>query len=554
MEILKGIGASKGIAIGELHFYKKIEVDVSKREISNPQAEIERFKDAHGKAIEELDKLYNKALAEVGEQEAMIFDIHKMMLDDLDYLDAIYNMINEDKVNAEYAVNQTAQSFSEIFSSMDDEYMRERAADVIDISDKVIRILQNAQATDLSDIEGQVVLMAKDFMPSETVGFDKNKILAFVTEGGSKISHSAILARTIGIPAVVGVPDLLRKGYADGTRVIVDGFGGELFVEPDLATVQKWAGKRDEYLYSRQQLLQYIGKPSIAKNGKRVEVNANIGHPSDIESVEENDAEGIGLFRSEFIYMESNDFPSEEKQFEIYKSIAQKMAPKRVIVRTLDLGADKQADYFDLGKEDNPAMGYRAVRICLDKREIFYTQLRALYRASAFGNISIMVPMIISVEEVLQTKKMIAEILADFDKNGIKYAGNVEFGIMIETPAAVMISDELAKEVDFFSVGTNDLTQYTLAADRMNSKIEHLYNPRHKAVLRMIRMAADNAHKNGKWIGICGESASDLELTEFYLAIGIDELSVTPTAVLDVRKRIIEAELDEEKINKLRDI
>lgn len=554
MEILKGIGASKGIAIGELHFYKKIDVDVSKREISNPQAEIERFKDAHGKAIEELDRLYNKALTEVGEEEAMIFDIHKMMLDDLDYLDAIYNMINEERVNAEFAVNQTAQSFSEIFSSMDDEYMRERAADVIDVSDKVIRILQNAQATDLSDIEGQVILMAKDFMPSETVGFDKNKILAFVTEQGSKISHSAILARTIGIPAVVGVSDLLNKGYADGTRVIVDGFGGDIFVEPDLATVQKWAGKRDEFLYSRQQLLQYIGKPSIAKNGKRVEVNANIGHPSDIESVVENDAEGIGLFRSEFIYMESNDFPSEEKQFEIYKNIAQKMAPKRVIVRTLDLGADKQADYFDLGKEDNPAMGYRAVRICLDKREIFYTQLRALYRASAFGNISIMVPMIISVDEVLQTKKMIAEILADFDKNGIKYAGNVEFGIMIETPAAVMISDELAKEVDFFSVGTNDLTQYTLAADRMNSKIEHLYNPRHKAVLRMIRMAADNAHKNGKWIGICGESASDLELTEFYLAIGIDELSVTPTAVLDVRKKIIEAELDSEKIDKLRDI
>lgn len=542
---LQGKGVFGGIAIGPMVFYKRSAGQIQRKSVDDPEKEIKRFEEAKTTAIDQLGKLYDKALQEVGEGNAMIFQVHQMMLDDLDYVDAITNMIRTQNVNAEYAVGVTGDNFSQMFAAMDDDYMRERAADVKDISERVVRILSGSEGDGLMT-DQPVILAADDLAPSETVQLEKDMVLSFVTQGGSTNSHTAILARTMNIPAIIGVGESLSEEY-EGKTAIVDGAAGVIYVDPDEATMENYLQKQKEY-QEKQALLQLLkGEENISLDGQRVKLYANIGNASDIGAVLQNDAGGIGLFRSEFLYLESDTYPTEEEQFKVYKYVAETMAGKQVVIRTLDIGADKQIDYFQLPKEENPALGYRAIRICLTRHEIFKTQLRALFRASAFGNIAIMFPMIVSVQEVLEIKEIVKEVKQELDAEGIPYKKETQLGIMIETPAAALISDDLAKEVDFFSVGTNDLTQYTTAVDRQNDKLEKFYYPHHKAILRLIKMAADNAHKNGIWIGICGELGADLELTETFLSMGIDELSVSPACVLPLRKKIRETSVEGRK-------
>lgn len=537
MKKINGIPASKGIAIGNLTLCVNVDDCIAKTSIMDTETELNRLETAKAEAVEALNAIYLNALKRVGEHNSMIFQIHIMMLQDEDFYSAIQERIKNDKVNAEYAVWQTGKQFSEMFSQMDDEYMQGRAADVLDISKRLIRCLDKNLANGLDSLQSPSIVAAADLMPSETIQLDKAMVLAFVTREGSKSSHSAILARTMGIPAVVGLGDSFKE-LRNGAAIIIDGTAGELFIDPDEETVQKYQRMKEAFEKNQQELKLLKGTKAITKNGVQIEINANIGHPSDVEMVLENDADGIGLFRSEFLYMDSDNFPTEEEQFEAYKSVLEKMDGKRVIIRTLDLGADKQVPYLNIPKEENPAMGYRAIRICLDRQPLFITQLRALLRASVFGKLAIMFPMIISVDEVKQIKSIVEKVKNDLKAEGIAFSPNFELGIMIETPASVLMSDLLAKEVDFFSVGTNDLTQYTLAVDRMNPSIANLFDSRHPAVLRMIEMAAENAKKAGIWIGICGESAADTELTEFYVKAGISELSVTPSAVLELRKKV----------------
>lgn len=552
MITLQGKGVFGGVAIGKISFYKRTGGQIQRRKIDNPAAEIARFEEAKAKAIEQLDELYNKAVQEVGEGNAMIFQVHQMMLDDLDYVEAITNMITTQEINAEFAVGATGDNFSQMFASMDDEYMRERAADVKDISERVVSILSGSQEGGLVT-DTPVILASDDLAPSETVQLDKDMVLSFVTQGGSTNSHTAILARTMNIPAIIGLGEGLTEEY-EGKMGIVDGAAGKLFIEPDEETLKEYREKQAEY-QEKQELLQKLkGEENISLDGQKVKLYANIGNASDIGAVLQNDAAGIGLFRSEFLYLENDNFPTEEEQFKVYKYVAETMAGKQVIIRTLDIGADKQIDYFNLPKEENPAMGYRAIRICLTQKDIFKTQLRALFRASAFGNIAIMFPMIIALEEVLEIKEIVEEVKKELDDEGIPYNKETQLGIMIETPAAAVISDDLAKEVDFFSVGTNDLTQYTTAVDRQNANLEKFYHPHHKALLRLIKMAADNAHKNGIWIGICGELGADMELTEAFLAMGIDELSVSPACILPLRKKIRETGIADRREEILADV
>ena len=506
--------------------------------ISDVEAELARFEEARNTAKEQLAGLYEKALKEVGEVNAAIFEVHQMMLDDLDYVESVINMIQSQEVNAEYAVATTGDTLSEVFASMDDDYMRERAADVKDISNRVIAVLQGKGAGGLNADE-PVILLADDLAPSETVQLDKSKVLSFVTRHGSTNSHTAILARTMNIPALIGID---YPEDAEGKMGIVDGYEGKLIIDPPVSVLETYQKRKEADEEKKRLLLELKGKENVTIDGTKINLYANIGSVADVASVLANDAGGIGLFRSEFLYLESSDYPTEEEQFAAYRKVAESMAGKKVIIRTLDIGADKQVDYFHLDKEDNPAMGYRAIRICLDRRDVFKTQLRALYRASYYGTISIMFPMIISVNEVKEIKKVIAEVKAELDEEKIPYK-DVEIGIMIETPAAVMMSEELAQEVDFFSVGTNDLTQYTLAIDRQNPKLDNIYDSHHPAILKMLKMIVDNGHKGGCWVGICGELGADTTLTETFLKMGFDELSVSPSMILKVRQEIRSIEL-----------
>ena len=541
MERYTGKSILKGTAIGKILFYSKEEQVVQRKSVDDVQAELDRFEKAKNEAVIQLNALYEKALKEVGEVNAAIFEVHAMMVEDGDFNDSIRNLIESQSVNAEYAVAVTGDNFAKMFSEMDDDYFKARSADIKDIAERIVRILHGGHSGgDLGD--EPVILAAKDLAPSETVQMDKTKLLGFVTELGSSNSHTAILARTMNIPALIGIH---VSEEMDGKTAIIDGVSGELIIDPDEDVLKQYQQRQEEEKRSRELLLQLKGKPAVTLDGKEIKLFANIGSVGDMAKVLANDAGGIGLFRSEFLYLEKDDYPTEEEQFQAYKTVAETMAGKKVVIRTLDIGADKQVDYFNMDKEDNPAMGYRAIRICLDRPEIFRTQLRAIMRASAYGNIAIMYPMIISVDEVLQIKKIVASIKADFDEKGIPY-GDFEQGIMIETPAAVMISDLLAKEVDFFSLGTNDLTQYTLAIDRQNSKLDNIYDAHHPAILRMIQMVIDNGHKENCWVGICGELGADLTMTEKFLRMGIDELSVSPAAVLPVKKIIRETDLKSE--------
>ena len=540
MITISGKSVFGGVSIGKILFYQRNDKVIKREHVDDVDAEWKRFQDAKDTAVEQLKGLYEKALEDVGEANAMIFEIHQMMLEDLDYLESIENIIRTQEVNAEYAVATTADNFAAMFSAMDDAYMQGRAADVKDVSERVLNILSGAD-TGIKEMNEPCIIAADDLAPSETVQLDKSKVLGFATMYGSSNSHTAILARTMNIPAVIGLGEDLKAEY-NGKDAIIDGFTGTLYIEPDEETMNAMQEKRAKDLEQRALLEQLKGKENVTKSGQKINVYANIGNVSDLGAVLKNDAGGIGLFRSEFLYLENSDFPTEEQQFAVYKKVAESMAGKKVIIRTLDIGADKQVDYFGLDKEENPALGYRAIRICLTRPEIFKTQLRALYRAAVFGNISIMFPMIISVNEVRKIKEIIAEVKEELKSEGIPYKEDVELGIMIETPASVMVSRELAKEVDFFSVGTNDLTQYTLAIDRQNSKLDEFYDSHHPAVLRMIQMAAESAHAEGAWIGICGELGADLELTEEFLKMGLDELSVSPSMVLPLRNRIRQCE------------
>lgn len=533
MKVLEGKSVFCGIAIGKISFLEQGESLVKRVRIENVKAEQERFEAAREKAKTELQELYDKALREVGEASAMIFEVHQMMLEDLDYVESVINMIDTQKINAEYAVARTGDNFSQIFASMEDAYMKERAADVKDVSNRVVRILQGKKSGGL-DTGEPVILAADDLAPSETVQLDKSKVLSFVTRHGSTNSHTAILARTMNIPALIGVE---LEQSMDGKLAIVDGFSGKLYLEPEEEILEEYQKKKEEEQKKKELLQTLKGKETITKDGRKINLYANIGGVEDVASVLANDAGGIGLFRSEFLYLESDTYPTEEEQFATYKTVAETMAGKKVIIRTLDIGADKQVDYFDMEKEENPAMGYRAIRICLDRVEVFKTQLRAIYRASYYGCIAIMFPMIISVEEVKKIKEIVEEVKEELKEQGIPY-GEVELGIMIETPAAALISDLLAKEVDFFSIGTNDLTQYTLAIDRQNPKLDSIYDAHHTAILRLLQMVVDNGHKENCWVGICGELGADLSLTERFVKMGFDELSVSPSMILPVREKI----------------
>lgn len=541
MITLQGKGVFGGIAIGEIAFFKRDSGVVQRKKVEDPQTEIQRFENAKAKAIEELGELYDKAVSEVGESNAMLFQTHQFMLEDLDYVEAIENMIQTQSVNAEYAVSVTGDNFSQMFASMDDDYMRERAADVKDISARVVKILTGAGENGLVT-DKPVILASDDLAPSETVQLNKDMVLSFVTQGGSTNSHTAILAKTMNIPAIIGIGDALDEKY-EGKVAIVDGANGCLIIEPDEETMKEYQAKKQEYLAQQELLQQFRGKETVSLDGQKVKLYANIGNASDIGAVIKNDAAGIGLFRSEFLYLENDNFPTEEEQFKVYKYVAETMGQKQVIIRTLDIGADKQVDYFNLGNEDNPAMGYRAIRICLKQPEIFKTQLRALLRAAVYGNLSIMYPMITSTEEVKKIYEIVAEVEEELKAQEIQYK-IPEQGIMIETPAAAIISDRLAEMVDFFSIGTNDLTQYTLAIDRQNEKLDEFYNPHHEALLRMIQMVVDNAHKCGKWAGICGELGADTTLTEEFVRMGLDELSVAPSMVLKLRKIVREMKVE----------
>lgn len=533
MYILKGKTVFAGIAVGKAEVFKKEKNNVRRYRVENTEEELERLNIALEKTDKELEALYEKALKEVGESGAMIFDVHRIMLKDQDYTDSIKNIITGQGVNSEFAVAVTADNFEEMFSAMDDEYLKARAADIKDISERLISVLKGESGI-TEGSEEPVILAAEDLSPSETVQLDKSRILAFVTKYGSSNSHTAILARTMSIPALIGVD---FREEIDGVTAIVDGIKGEIIIEPDAETLSKYRTMQKEEAEKKKLLKEMKGKETATKSGRKIRLYSNIGGTGDLPAVLENDAEGIGLFRSEFLYLEKDDYPTEEEQFAAYKTVAESMAGKLVIIRTLDIGADKQIDYFKLDKEDNPALGYRAIRICLDRPEVFKTQLRALLRASAYGNIGIMFPMIISVDEVRRSKKYIEEIIAELKASGIA-CGNPEIGVMIETPASVMISEELAEEVDFFSIGTNDLTQYTLAIDRQNLKLDSINDTHHPAILRMIKMVVENGHKHNTWVGICGELGADPELTETFVKMGIDELSVSPNFILPLRKAI----------------
>lgn len=538
METVTGKSILKGIAIGRILFYQKREQQVKRVKIEDINAEKVRYEKAKEIAVRQMNELYQKAVKEVGELNAAVFEVHAMMLEDGDYVDSILNIIETQQVNAEFAVAATGDNFSKMFAEMDDDYFKARAADVKDISERLVNILcERENNGDLGD--EPVIVVAEDLAPSETVQMDKEKLLAFVTHYGSSNSHTAILARTMNIPAIIGVD--IREEW-NGKLAVVDGYSGTLYIEPEEALLAQMKARKKEDEKARELLLQLKGKEDVTLNGKKIKLYANIGGVKDVPVVLTNDAAGIGLFRSEFLYLESEDYPSEESQFLAYKTVAQNMAGRKVIVRTLDIGADKQIGYFDMEHEDNPAMGYRAIRICLDRVDIFKTQLRALLRASAFGNIAVMYPMIISVNEVQRIKQIVEEVKKELDAQEIPY-GEIEQGIMIETPAAVMISDLLAEEVDFFSIGTNDLTQYTLAIDRQNMKLENIYDSHHPAVLRMIQMTIENGHKHGCWVGICGELGADLTLTRTFIEMGIDELSVSPSSVLPIRKHIREMKI-----------
>ena len=522
-----------GITIGKILFYEKNEQLVKRVRVEDSDAEIKRYESARQVAIEQLNALYEKAIKDVGEANAMIFEVHAMMLEDADYNDSVYNIITGEGVNAEFAVATTGDNFSVMFAEMEDEYFKARAADVKDISERVIDVLLGNE-TSKNIMDEPVIIVADDLAPSETVQMDKTKLLGFVTRHGSSNSHTAILARTMNIPALIGVE--IDKEW-DGKLAVIDGKQGMLVVEPEEEVLEKYREEIKKEEEAKQLLSKLKGLPDVTLDGKTIKLYANIGSVADVASVLANDAAGIGLFRSEFLYLEKSDYPTEEEQFQVYKTVVQNMAGRKVVIRTLDIGADKQVGYFDMDKEENPAMGYRAIRICLDRIDIFKTQLRAIYRASAFGTVSIMFPMIISVSEIRDIKQICQEIKDELKESGIEY-GEVELGVMIETPAAVMISDMLAKEVDFFSIGTNDLTQYTLAIDRQNSKLDNIYDSHHPAVLRMIQMVIDNGHKEGIWVGICGELGADTTLTETFIKMGIDELSVSPSYILPIRKII----------------
>lgn len=534
MEVIQGKSIFGGIAIGPIYFFTKEQKQVKRTKIEDAAAEIKRYEDACETAKEQLGELYEKALKEVGESGAQIFEVHQMMLEDDDYNDSVKSIIETQMVNAEYAVATTGDNFAAMFAAMEDEYFQARAVDMKDISERVIDVLMGIGEAKSWDEPS--IIVAEDLAPSETVQFDKSKLLGFVTKLGSSNSHTAILARTMNIPALIQI-DIQEEW--NGKMAVIDGFSGEFYIDPEPEILEKYQAKKEEQEAHRRLLAEQKGKPTVTKGGKAIKLFANIGSVSDLPAAMSNDAGGIGLFRSEFLYLESETYPTEDEQFKAYKMVAETMAGKKVIIRTLDIGADKQVDYFDLDKEENPAMGLRAIRICLTRPEIFKTQLRALLRASAYGNIAVMYPMIISVEEVRQIKAIMEDVKKELDDAGIAY-GNVEQGIMIETPAAAMISDLLAKEVDFFSIGTNDLTQYTLAIDRQNAKLDEFYDPHHEAVLCMIEMVVDNAHKAGIWAGICGELGADMELTERFLAMGVDELSVSPTFIYPVRQIIRE--------------
>ena len=539
MEQYQGKSVFGGVAIGRIHVFSKGQQQVKRIKVQDTEAEKKRYREAVQTAITELQGLYDKALKEVGEANAAIFEMHQMMLEDEDFTESVENIIDSQSVNAEYAVASTSDNFAQMFASMDDEYMRGRAADVKDISERLVSVLNGASRQQM-DADEPVIVMAVDLAPSETVQMDKDKVLSFVTTQGSVNSHTAILARTMSIPALIGV-DMPLDAELEGKFAIVDGDNGTVYIDPSEDVLAQMQEKKEQAEEKKQLLQQLKGKETITKDGKKIKLYANIGNSKDLAMVLQNDAEGIGLFRSEFLYLEKEDYPTENEQFMVYKMVAETMAGKQVIIRTLDIGADKQCDYFNMDPEDNPALGYRAIRICLTRPEVFKTQLRALYRASAFGNISIMYPMITSVWEVKQIKKIVEEVKEELRSQNIEF-GEVAQGIMIETPAAVMISRELAKEVDFFSIGTNDLTQYTLAIDRQNPKLDDFYDAHHPAVLEMIRMVAQNAHAEGIWAGICGELGADLELTEQFLQMGIDELSVSPGRILPIRKIVRESE------------
>lgn len=547
MQIYKGKSVFGGIAIGKISVYKKDEQLVKRVKIEDADVEMERYTTARNIAAAQLQKLYDKALKEVGEANAAIFEVHQMMLEDEDYNESVENIIHSQMVNAEYAVASTADNFAQMFEAMDDDYMRGRAADVRDISERVITVLAGGAGSGL-DSDEPVIIAADDLAPSETVQLDKDKVLSFVTAHGSENSHTAILARTMGIPALIGTGIDLDE-TVDGKLGIVDGTNGVVYVDPDAELLEEMKKKQQEEQEKKRLLQTLKGKENITLDGQKVMLYANVGNIKDLGIALQNDAGGIGLFRSEFIYLGQDHYPTEEEQFQIYKTVAETMAGRRVIIRTLDIGADKQCDYFELDKEDNPAMGLRAIRICLTRPEIFKTQLRALFRASVYGNINIMYPMIISVDEVRQIKAIVEEVKAELAEQGIEY-GNPVQGIMIETPASVMMSRELAEEVDFFSIGTNDLTQYTLAIDRQNSKLDKFFDSHHPAVLRMIQMTVENAHKAGIWCGICGELGADQALTKDFLAMGVDELSVSPGSILPLRKIILETDVEAYKKSK----
>ena len=542
MQVYSGKSVFRGIAIGKISVYRKNEQQVKRVRTEDTKGELARYEAAKAAAIEQLQELYQKALKEVGEANAAIFEIHQMMLDDGDYNESVENIIEMQKVNAEYAVAVTGDNFAQMFRAMDDDYMRERAADVKDISERVLSILNGGQKGK-GVTDEPVIIVADDLAPSETVQLEKDMVLSFVTVHGSVNSHTAILARTMAIPALIGTEELPLDDTVDGKLAVVDGLNGKIYVEPDAQTLEEMKKRRQAEL-EKTELLQLLkGKENVTLDGKKIMLYANIGNIKDLATVIQNDAGGIGLFRSEFIYLEKDRYPTEEEQFSIYKTAVETMAGKRVIIRTLDIGADKQCEYFEMDKEENPALGYRAIRICLTRPEIFKTQLRALFRASAYGNLAIMYPMITSLWEVRRIKEIVEEVKAELTAEQLEF-GNPQQGIMIETPAAVMMSGELAKEVDFFSIGTNDLTQYTLAIDRQNPKLDKFYDAHHPAVLSMIRMTVENAHKAGIWAGICGELGADTSLTKEFLAMGVDELSVSPGSILPIRKIILETDTE----------
>ena len=542
MQVYSGKSVFGGIAIGKISVYKKNKQQVKRVRTEDTKGELARYEAAKAAAVEQLQELYQKALKEVDEANAAIFEIHQMMLDDGDYNESVENIIETQKVNAEYAVAVTGDNFAQMFRAMDDDYMRERAADVKDISERVLSILNGGQKGKVVTDE-PVIIVADDLAPSETVQLEKDMVLSFVTVHGSVNSHTAILARTMAIPALIGTEELPLDDTVDGKLAVVDGLNGKIYVEPDAQTLEEMKKRRQAELEKKELLQLLKGKENVTLDGKKIMLYANIGNIKDLATVIQNDAGGIGLFRSEFIYLEKDQYPTEEEQFSIYKTAVETMAGKRVIIRTLDIGADKQCEYFGMDKEENPALGYRAIRICLTRPEIFKTQLRALFRASAYGNLAIMYPMITSLWEVKKIKEIVEEVKTELTAEQLEF-GNPQQGIMIETPAAVMMSGELAKEVDFFSIGTNDLTQYTLAIDRQNPKLDAFYDAHHPAVLSMIRMTVENAHKAGIWAGICGELGADTSLTKEFLAMGVDELSVSPGSVLPIRKIILETNVE----------